>query len=462
MMPEPIPIIIGASHNIDERPQEEVDEELRATALKYRERGQMASYKFQRVRVNSDEARALGIDDENKFTMPVHDTLTCTDILTTRFATEYDTRIAVVGNDVVGRQTTDIVRSLRAYGNATSVRQVPEEDTPRLSQTVRAGWEALGRPDKYIFIAGDIPLADIDSIVLAYHQMNPAAHGIMLDMNARERVFKNGPPLFDRNYHATLFHLSIVGAMLSKARAWRFRATSQSESPMPEIKSGMYRYKEPNTFVYSDRFQQFALLDEVYRKRTKGELSTVHGIARTAYRIAQIRGVHPSRLLLNRHLPRTILEAVPTAIFSARYLRFVPTLGMMQSLASAIVGEPVRVSIDHTDPLRVKDDDALHDHAYYQGVFDRLCGTSPFHGLDRIMPMDTVRVLSDLSRERAAHIEEYPMIKNFNQYVELRSRQLGIREYFTPDGQFQFTTREDEKLDETIAHLEHRLRGEPR
>jgi hypothetical protein len=466
-------IILAASHDIHKESQ---DERLLEDQQGYRDQGLMPSVKF---------ARVEGVEPhENKFLMPVYGNLSSLAMLLIQTAVRGH-RVAIVGSEEVllyAQRIKEYLVNVHPWkeGNRPSTLEeniilALEAKEPRMSESFRIGSEALGHPEKYAFITGDLVTPDLDSFEKDYAWFNPRRYILGLDLNARQRIFKNGIELFTRNYYSKFLELSGPGALFRRFLA-RLREKKQDgirlrDTERPSIEPGSYEFKEGNIYLLSGEFDKWPVIDIVAKLRTKGGTGSPEVLRDIAEEMYGTRSL--GVFLRSAEGPRAFFDAA-FALGSfelskgfkwlgiVRYKTMYTTIGGVRRIANTLFGKPVYVSIDHEDPFRLKDIDAFHDLQYYRTIL------APFERgeerLEDIFDEETASAIRGANEYLAAQPEEFkqrlPLVYKFDEWFENRSRTLGIREYFTPEGKFSPRTASDEKITESIDYLKerHKLR----
>ena len=437
-----INIVIGASHNRYEQPQQEVDEEIREKAAWYRARRLMPSYKFKRIKNSClQDSQGLPID-ENKFIMSLRRHrrhLTSLDFLLILLALEQDTRICTVGGPKVDLHVQRANRFLGENYAKDGILFGDEGENPKLGTNIKTGKTRLGNPRKFCFISGDIPHLHIPTLFHQYHSFDPEKHDLWLDFNAKTRVFL-GKPFFDRNYYQKFSLNPFLYYSLS----------NRDHSLLDRNKA--HPYKEPNAYFFGYQFQEWDVANAIYGNHERG-----------GPRIGLLLDIFKARKW-TRHdfkLPVTSSLLLRDLFYVAlHYLAFGDvhsTLGTFERAAKTVTGRRVKATIDHKDPFRLKDIDAYHDLVYYMMLHEEIDRRG---GLKTVYSERTAQALEDfdtfLGEQPEQTKQELYLTYNTPDYLLLRARMLGIEEYIDENNNLQLQPRPDEDIDAAVTYLQKR------
>jgi len=463
-----IPVAILASHDITRKKQDTIDHEIRASAEGYRKRGTMESHKFQRSRDGDPDAQALGIFDENKFGLrisPEH-RISSVDILAAR-ALQYDTVVGVIGSPTIGLQMQQIKEVAKKTNTSIDDRLFFKEEAaePRLDRTIKYAHELLGRPEKMVVIAADIPKAELALFFQTYNHFNEKRFAAQLDLNARESVFANIEPFFTRNYYNLAVRLGRWTSLKYSIKALFSSWDNPADSSPPEIHSGFHFYKECNAAIFGKHLINSPILEPclefIYNNRQAGGLANIKNIYQLAKVAANARGISVAGMLSNHRLPQFLYDTLLTIHLNKKYRRltdtkFVHSEGFMRHTLANIIGHPIKILLDHQDPMKVLDDDAWEDHGCYWELYGSVAGSTPYNGLDRIMESGAAKLLHELDTYRSQRDpKELPMIMNFLEYAQIRAEKLDIADFF-PHGEFKIVARKDANIPRMREYLEKR------
>ncbi|MBI5390093.1 hypothetical protein HZB02_01255 [Candidatus Woesearchaeota archaeon] len=373
-------LVMSASHNITQKPQRQVDEGIIASAEKYRSRGDMVSYKFQRV--------AGAQIDELKFLMPLWKDvpLLAHQVIS---AITHDLTVSVVGSKDVGL----VVGAIQDYFklNDRRLRFVDEGQQTSLANSLTRGRDALDLSDNHFFYFVPLDLPFFFRLRPMLDDEDAAHHIAVVDVNARERIFTGAGELFPRNYYWDLI-------------------TSNGDGEVT------YSIKEPNPIGFSgsiafDRF--FRTIDHMYAHRQGGDF----GIDALIQHITRNMVQHPVQAL------RSISSG------GARQLndlyawwkqgkRLTLHAEQLEQLGYFLQMAPIRIKAEHQDPFRLKDVDAWHDLFDYALVIRYNGGLQGIHA--------HATLIEGFQRPMESLKKEIPLLRNFPAYANERARQLGM------------------------------------
>ena len=423
-------IVISASHNVFNSSQEQADAELIEHAQEYRDRGLMPSYKFKRLRDNWEFLDGYQfMIDENKALLPIYGEYTSSlDIQVIRNVLA-GAKISVVGSHEV-KEHVNIIKDYldqNYQGISQNIVFIPEEK--ECGDNIQKGWQALGGPHQYIFEPADTPLSSLEKKLEEFRAFKTSGdnHAMHIHLNSRKSMWKNVKEFFTRNYYG---------------------------------KVGGHEIKEPNLFFYTDEFQDWELVNNIYGKREGGGLA---GLL-----VGSFKKVHKDRKLkLRMQIYGDVIKTVAeTAYNFAKKRNFKlstikPSISLevIEAIADKLTGVKTRFDISHGDMFRVKDIDSWHDWAYYRTLFDTL--DQKYDGVYSIFSKkdaDAIKGFDDFLVSKADEkYKNMPLTYHWKEFAEKRTRALQIKEYFTDgdfeNGAFRITTRPDENIERSIKYL---------
>ncbi|MBI5388860.1 hypothetical protein HZB01_00605 [Candidatus Woesearchaeota archaeon] len=460
--------ILGASHNISDLTQDKVDEKIRASAEDYRAKGDMVSYKYERVRTSKN--------DELKFLASLDGIpLLCYQLTSLLMQ---GVKVAVVGSSEVGLIVQEQVDYLGV--SKENVVFVHEGKSTSFGNTLSRGTAALRKDlrmepkDSFYFIPADLPFF-FNTVPLFFDKDMKDAK-MLLDFNAREQMFPDGKELFPRNYY------------------WRFKDNSKR-----------YAIKEPGAFGFSaslhiEKMQSF--FDGMYANRQAGALGwgaiikkgierilgeKTHDVSRGqewktlmkkgyAYlasagsMLASPEFYHTTATLATLGVNFGVKAAYNSMVTAQRAMNGAKSFKrkdmdyashVLHSYTSNIppgfdrrsidyvgpllFGGPVIAKAEHHDPFRVKDVDAWHDLWYYANIIKEN------GGLDGIYPY--AKLLEGF-KERVQSIQhQIGILQDFPAYANMRAEKLGMPQPFNAKGELIIGPAEGEDIQESIRVL---------
>ena len=406
-------IVFSASHNVSKKKQEKIDKKTIKSANRYRRKGLMPSYKFERVYGSQI--------DENKFLMPLYDKLNSIAFQLIPFAFQ-DTKISVVGSSTVATYVNLIKDYLNQYHGISEEKiiNVHEGPTDKLSlkNSIKNGSDVLKPIDKFAFIPSDVPLISIDDVIKEYDEFDHNNDLVKLNLNAKEKIFLR-KPFFSRNYYQYILE-----------------------------NNKLYGVKEPNVYYFSDRFDNWDVINVLYSKRELGKLKD--------FIIDEVSSLSVKDIF------EISLDCFQIFYRTLYHEKLVGTISQVESLGNKFLKkEGVRFAIDHTDPFRLKDIDAWHDLMYYRSIFSKL--DEKYNGLNSIYKPEIANALLGfndyLKSKRKLFFDTIPIVYNFNNYMAKRALELEIKEY-VKGNRFVETKRDDEEIGMSIAYLIERNKRE--
>jgi hypothetical protein len=406
---------MSASHNkVLDMNQEAVDRKILKKAEEYRKKKSMVSYKFQRVK-NAPV-------DEVKFLTPIYKDIPILAFQVT-YAMMNGLKVSVVGSDEVKL----VVDKLREYLpiKKEDLIFVHEGEKLSLGNSISRGANALEMDSKdfFWFVPLDMPFHyDFASFVLDKDIKN---HAMILDFNAKERVFENIPELFPRNYYLRM-----------------------------KYGGKTYSIKEPNIVGFSAGISSrlSSAADEAYAHRQSGAfgpkqlgLMTMNNIAKHLlffFEKMEIEGAFDLSSFAGWFvMPRLTKSAKP--LFKSETAE---KLGYFINMAH------VRCKAEHQDPFRVKDIDAWHDLWFYCLAVKEnkgIQGIVPYAGL--------IEGFNDVMQTIKSDIG---ILKDFPRYANERADALKLGRPFNSNGELIVGPSYGEKIEETVEYLHNRLKKE--
>ena len=413
-------IVISASHNISDEPQEALDQLVIKQDKEYAAQGKMRSSKFKRSR----PAKV----DENKFAMALgsNTNLTSVAMLALRLALEPNTNIAVVGGGAVETHTALVMDFLAANYGIKNITFVPEGTHPMIGNNMRNGKAALGNPRKFAFISGDIPYIDLGSLLAQYSGFDPGKHDLWADLNSKTNIFPNDT-LFDRNY----YHEFITAD------------------------GTMHPCKEPNIYFFGNEFNEWKLVNNIYHHREMGG-GNMSAVARIIWRRLPMGITRHDNSALDTFFS-VAGDIIPIIRHLKRTKKVKSSLSTVEKIGRLAMGRRVKFTAEHNDPFRLKDIDAFHDLAYYMCLYDHLAESG---GFASIYDTRTAQALGEfdtfIGERRTSLADSLYLAFNIGKYIAQRDKELQMNEYRDDQGYFKLQPRPDERIPASVEFLQRR------